>query len=765
MKKNISLTIVVLAAILCGCHKEVQTPSQLFEFAGQRYATLQDAIDAAVASEPADSIVILANVQTPGARIPANYTGTVTLDLAEHTMEISSGGIELTNSFLTIYGRNGKLVSSDPAIPLISTRRSDDSEDFSVKIDGRVELTAKELLDANSDIFVTPEFDGSLNGNVKLTNCALLIYSNNCTVQIPNLKADGVCPDGMKAAVYYVNEDEIGRNNADSHQHRYEVIQTRDADCIRPQVITYRCAECGFINTVQTNDALAPCDPHNLIHMPAKAATYEEDGCIEHWVCPKCHKAYSDPDARNKLDGGPVIFAGRWISGNQDFRDISRLMENPDNPSNGPFWMDVLNTVTGIAGFGSGLITGILSLVLGPSSKDMSAEFQRVNEKLDAINTKLDGIKNDLARIMEAVKTVPDIVEYNNRLGKLSHLRAESAGVSKLINTILKDTSKDAQQQEKEISALVSDWSQSKYYGADLDQLTRDLMRTFVERKYNGLNYPETLQNIMATICWWEHDGYNVRYMILANDMSAVSCAYLLSILYIKSVKEYASEDKREMDFKAIQEEYKAYVKAIDDEFKRIDDRNEKYRVYCHGGLTFKRDVVIPDFWATVYKNPDDFVFPRLNQENKAAESCEKLLERVGLSKGFMTTEMARELYQHYHDQPGAQPTTVISILKDTVGFRNFPDVLCHVVTDTHAGFDNTNGDSALPNYRMFHWEIYRGKTQSDRFGIRTAIDYMGYDSYRDITEAAAISSYSSGKISIWGTRVLTNWIAPVLAD
>lgn len=274
------------------------------------------------------------------------------------------------------------------------------------------------------------------------------------------------------------------------------------------------------------------------------------------------------------------------------------------------------------------------------------------------------------------------------------------------------------------------------------------------------------LEEVANCSYMWEHEGYNFRYQSMARDVMLSSISYLMACHYVSSVKEYRDENLRARELQTMKDDYKVYTDAVKAELDRIKDRDAKYRRLNTHKITFERCAKSYDFynWFETHRGR---TFPRENQDGRAVDSCESILRDLGLDKDLgLTAQMAKEIY-NYYNRKNKTSVSIYTILRDSVGFyalasRFDPDI---IFTKNDDGFGHENGDSAIPTYKIFHWESYRSSTGNDYFGIRSGLTDAANTQNYNIMLHCDINSRSSGVINRLGTKTRWYWCTLVKVE
>ena len=145
----------------------------------------------------------------------------------------------------------------------------------------------------------------------------------------------------------------IARKAGPEHVHVLEHKMAIEATCsYYGRVDHYYCSACkkSFADaqaTQELDEVYLPRLPHDLKHVPAKAATYEEEGNIEYWVCQNenCGLIFSDESARTQLTKPETVIPVRVKPDDPD--------DPPDDPDDPPYVVvqPVEQTITGTGSY------------------------------------------------------------------------------------------------------------------------------------------------------------------------------------------------------------------------------------------------------------------------------------------------------------------------------------------------------------------------------------------------------------------------------
>lgn len=117
---------------------------------------------------------------------------------------------------------------------------------------------------------------------------------------------------------YIVSGSGLNQNQDGSfgvHAHSLQVVDAQDPSCTEEGNAKYwQCAICGDCfkdeNGTQPTtpeEMSIPATGHQLVHVEASDPTGTQDGNIEYWTCPVCHKYFSDAAGKTEIDPSSVV--------------------------------------------------------------------------------------------------------------------------------------------------------------------------------------------------------------------------------------------------------------------------------------------------------------------------------------------------------------------------------------------------------------------------------------------------------------------------
>lgn len=745
-----------------------------FTLNGVGYFDLQQAVDAATAlkSEGTANIVLAYDATGKGAEINKNCEDDIVIDFGQffYTLEPGSS-LTVSDNLLQLKGNGGGIKTSDGTPAIIAADSCLVALCDGLSIDADVAISAK-----NGQI-VTFAFTGAVSGNMILDGSEFSLFDAQCRIHVPTLVVKGsnaafhadteeespyytVSVDSLASDLSYpvtsVRDNIVHVGNSKVHVHDMECVQV-PGTCLLPGRIDMTCRKCGY-QTSKALESYGHCLAENLVHHEAREATELVCGNIEFWECMLCGRIYADKDGKKELTDGALSIAEAFTLDNNILRGLDGVLD----------WDDEFDTTK--VGPGTGIFLSILGLAgtIGFGVPSLVVEkdgekWQQVNDKLDAIKAQLDLIDKKVDKILYEIQAIPCKTEINSRSKELEFLKTMTSNAFEVISDITKSSATEEEKTQK-IKDVVNDWIKPTYKGDHAQDLTQAMINSYFARP-TGMNYPEMYGVFVNGVSRWEHEGYNLRYQMMLNDLSVVGRAYALTGVYLQNFAEFSSEEMRDKQVKSLKESFGSYAKAVEDELNRIKERDGKYRVYNPEHVTFDRTVKSYDFHKW-FENHRDSCFPRDNSDGKAVASCNQILADYGLNHGYITGDQARSIYA-MHNRNNAEKVSIYKILADSVGFYNCPSKFDPdiIFTMKDGVFSHENNDSAIPVYKMWHWEAYRSRNDHDFFGIRTCLNKEANEENHNILYDCDINSRSSGKINKLGSMTKWNWYTIVVAQ
>ena len=172
------------------------------------------------------------------------------------------------------------------------------------------------------------------------------------TCTTPGTKAHYKCTDENCGKLF---SDKYGQHEITSEDivvpakgHDLEEHKGVAATCTEAGYETYyKCKTCGkyFSDPDGKNEIQGPVvipalghDKENLVHHPYKAATRDNDGNYEYWVCPRCGKYFSDEDCTKEVKPVEVIIpaiGAAKLGEEAQLNDLKYVVTNPSTDGTG----------------------------------------------------------------------------------------------------------------------------------------------------------------------------------------------------------------------------------------------------------------------------------------------------------------------------------------------------------------------------------------------------------------------------------------------
>ena len=463
---------------LASCGKDtVMTEDGAFEFNGTGYASLQEAVDAALASQTDigsgnGNIILVKDAYGDGAVVEDGFSKTLCIDFGSYSYTLSSGkSIETGNTSAFIKGSGGELVGYGRVLG---------STGGELLLDGKVDILGD--LETSSYTRFCEGYTGTFFGNITILDEDLYVSTLKGAVRIPTLTVSGAdsffmadtwsVPDSPVVIAKLVagNASDSGKavspvsancegsvkiaSGGTPHVHTY-ITKTIESDCMNLSRDEHICKDCGFVYVDNFGEEPGNCPKALLKFIPAQPATETSGGSISYWECPLCGRRYADPEGNNEITGNTNVLSGNY------FADYA-LLHMLDDELN---WRNEFTTdlqlvpaaeITGlvftIAGFVLSAAFGIEGLVSTDDDK-----WDEVNVKLDRMQESLDRIEYKIDQLAKKIDIIPykDLILSRNE--KLNFLTAKSVVAFRLIDDYLKDESLSDEAKKDKIALVLND--------------------------------------------------------------------------------------------------------------------------------------------------------------------------------------------------------------------------------------------------------------------------------------------------------------------
>jgi len=756
---------------LCASCKNSDEPGRKelpFKFNGQAYRTLNEAVNAALDTESLSTPVISLAADASGSGVVmTDYSGrSIIFDFLNHTYKLNQGGQFLLGDNNVVFTGDGggiKCQGTDWAIR---------GEGGNILVNRNFNLSGGNIIRSSSEVYVESSFRGSLSGNILVDKTQMYIFSSNCKISIPYLAVKGQdatlsvdTGDGSTGEIIKIGRVDsdveypvvsVGRgsvkiNDGIVHIHHLSEEIT-SGNCVTPARIHQFCHECGYERLLSYNEEqYGSCNSAEFIHYQASEGDELNFGNVEYWQCPLCGRYYSDPEGKDEMVDGPFTFPEIYdlaylllhqFDGQLDWtKEFGQFSQSND-----------VGLIIGILGTIATVAFGIEALIDNPKS------FDEINDKLDKMKVQLDQIQSSINILLKQMQKLISAEPIRTRCKYTDNLKVKSRTAFTVIADELHST-KSTSDKKKEIKNVVADWNKEQLFGFKPSELTRTLIRDFCNKdQISGMTVTKMYEQLVNGATKWEHDGYNMRYQMLLNDLFTSGISYILTGIYIKEVADYQSEAFRNKELEILTNEFDNYSKEIKKELELIKYRDDNFRHLTPKNITYDREVSgIYDFYSW-FKNNRSYCFPRNNHNGVAVRSCNVILKDNGLSGvDYITSEQAKFIYSMYNKKD-SPVVPLYRILADTVDFigcpsSSDPDL---IIAKNDGGFGHEDGDSAIPVYKIFHWESYRSSCGNDYFGIRSCLDERGNEVNHNILFKCDIQSRDTGNIKDIGKP--TKW-------
>ena len=769
-------TILFVLSALCltmSCTKDSpkddpkkETYEGHFECRGVTYETLQDAVDACVASGEFSEITLIGNVKDDGAVIPDLYDNCVMLNLSAFKYVLNEGKcLDFGNNDAILMAGGGGIEGNGVII-----KSAGEGLSFCDNI------IIKGNIVASSDVCFEEDFLGKFEGSLSLDGgnaffsseyadmhiIDLTTKGSDAGIQVFNAPKGGIRIDNVisdtKCPVCAMKEGLVEiKSGATPHVHKFSKSNETPADCCTHSHYTMSCPECGYqyVEYAEDEEEYGPCNPENLVYVAAQSATTTDLGYTERWLCPFCGKAYADKGGKTLLEDGGMLLPTSLLL-DYDVRDyFGHAMNDLFQPTNGST-LAILGIVLSLVN----LFNGISSLLPNTYWSDLNGQLAEMSRKLDEINKKLDAVLT----LINAQQSFNMINERYAQINAIAPLTTST--FNNIANIFASGSTMTEKERIQEIKANVELWHNHDG-GPKIGKfgpLSERLLSQYPDAAlFGGRTIPKMYEIGANTAFLWEHDGYDFRKLLNTKDMIFTCYSSILEMIYVSDVVKYPKEYMREDAIRIIKNRFKLYGNELMRDFERMDSRKDKVRRLNTSNITFSKEIcwVDPYCWFLGnWKNRDVCRLPRDDKYKEISiKTCNTIMSSNMLDMPF-TTEMAKTIY-NYYSRNGKKNLDFKKIMVDSAKFTpsSNPPYLypysnneSYLVTNNgDKNFGHFGGDSALPFYNIFYWKASKS-SRRDYLGLRTCLDEHANPEQRTILPNCIIDSHRRGHIKDLGS-------------
>lgn len=765
MRKMLFFAAVILAAVSCDKNGDIPQEGMPFEFGGKEYATLREAVNAVSGLETIESLpVVYLKQSATGDGLVTSIEKPVIfeLNLGGHSYTLSGDNSIDIRAGSGMYLRgNGGYILSGSGSPALS------DEGLFLYLQDDVSVVAPYAVKAeNSMVYLSDSFTGHLSGDVYLEHTVMTVLSAGKGVEIGRLTVMGenlsdasldcrnttgcVSLQAVTTTHRYpvVAVDASLVKGIDAHVHSFSPEEHHPATCCLEDYTVKTCSVCGYVHRdfSRGSGKFGPCDPKDLVHMDAVEAVSPMPGSVEHWLCPHCGRAYSDPAGEHLLSSGPTLFPENYCLDDLKMHAGDDLFPWQYSSTK------VAGLILGIAGLV--LTGGIAILQTGMSQEgDILNKLDDVKKDLGTMQMKMDALKTDLDRVQSAIGLLDTKIDY---------LTAEVKAIGDMILSKLDELAHNEEQKNflalsdkyekylRELNTLQkeaeSTWKRIQTYAesGEVNQLqlaidlwngnytdrTFELLRDFASD--GSLTYLKCVYDYSNYLFPWEHETYDFIFQNLTRYVTMLTQASVVTSLCINmnsKIDRIGKVDK----INELSDLYANLEKALESAAEANQFRDETYRrlnlaTYSTSRVTFYRDcMALPNTWFQDWiKSRGVVYFPGDNVGGWSVDSYRQMMGDVfGTPGSYITNDQVALFYNYYKIKNGSEPTYVQVALESEVKFNrpelgsNFYNYFC---PSFETVFSNYNFDPSLPSIGMLDWTDYTGYSGgvSNTFYINT---------------------------------------------
>jgi len=347
------------------------------------------------------------------------------------------------------------------------------------------------------------------------------------------------------------------------------------------------------------------CVSDSLCHHKAKAATFNEFGCIEYWECPECCRFYRDKEMQDAVTGTPLLLPLKYAKFKKAIGDLygddeafleevevnlkknSLINTLPANAKRGLSTRaeedgSSYKTAFSLIAKSALLLYRVASGTKGYVEATNTDGYGGRKETLDSIfvliediEVTIDEMDAKMDEISDLVNSiyydVPELINYstaiNDRYRSLSDLYSETTATLLMMDKYQDSfptpvSQADSVQLESLWKSAVKEWGD--YNNGYYLKMTEDLLAkyTYPLATHPELNYPQVLKAFTNYYTAIESEGYAFRGLILCVDALEMAEAYLLYSLYYYYLDNLSEAYKQKILDKA-KSDYESYLAAM----------------------------------------------------------------------------------------------------------------------------------------------------------------------------------------------------------
>lgn len=678
-----------------------------FAINGQKYNTLQDAVQAAAATGDEGTVIKLTS-NTSGDGFTVNQ-GIINIDFGPYTYYLNAGkAITANSSFVAMTGTGGTLKGNGTVI------KCDES---ALDIEGNLNITGD--INAKETVYCGffEDYSGSFTGNVNLDDAYMYVESDKAMLNIETLTTKNSGLNVAQAKSVNINSVANDAKNqfpvtsnvsgvvtvksgAEVHVHKYGAGEP--FSCADPSVMVKSCTECDHFEIYmdENNTKLAACKVELLEHVAAVAPTATEWGNVEYWECHECGKYYADAQAKQALDPSTIMVEPKTILDLDDFINPfeaqTRLAINKET---------IEKAVEGVTKAVE-IVTSISNFLNGEPDEETLMQ-----EKIAAMDAKLDQILDDLSDIKGQINKLTDVVkaeiagaQLNVRMSSLEDLET-ALSKFKLLHQVIDNYGIDSD----EVLEILDEWNTGN---TQRYLTTQQLAKDYAPKDATLSGVNKMWEAVLKTQVQFEHEGYGPRMTSLIHDAYIIQYSAVMAALYIGFAKP-SSEIVIADDLENLQESLDRYKKGLQAAYDNMSDRSGKYIVFYDSNektVTFNKVLSDINVRKTIVDNKTVCKF---KHDVHVTGGCNTytISQMAGLAPAFDQTFVLKVL-RHYSPKTGSGITPVQALEK--CGFKGTAKPVAMYMGDKHE--HRGSGVACCGN---FYWRALRGSNTDDWLKFR----------------------------------------------
>lgn len=588
---------IVGVATLASCSKDddkgvPQNVQGAFAIGGQKYNTLQDAVNAVMSSQDETAVITL-TTSTTGDGFTVK-DGILNIDFGQNIYYLNPGKtLNLDNSIVSMTGKGGELVGEGT---IVKGSESGLSFEGNLNIEGDMDVKSMDYFGFIED------YSGVYSGSVNLNETYMYVEADKAVLNINTLNPVNSTLNVISAKSVNVGNVVKGSSNfpvcsavadvvkvnggATVHVHKYGAGVP--VSCASTEHMAKTCSECEdvILYIDENNTKLGSCHAELLEHVEGVAATETTWGNVEYWECPLCGAYYSDEHAQNIL--APQNIMIKPVS-SVDFRKFgyASAASATRAPINPEVIKKVISGITKVVQFATEIYKAIDNRA---TEEQLFMDLiENMNEKLNEIKDMLKNVQQDLDDLKGMVTGEAAKLTLGARMTTLKDHSTEMSSFEDIYNTLLYHGFS-----QTALATVLKNWD-----NGHRAKETIDLMNAYASLGGTKGNVDGMWKAIVTPQCPWEHEGYGARITAMQDEAGVLLYSAAMTVCYYVYAKDYqptvvdddiTEEELEELivgmklkDIKNLRETLESYQKDIEAALNVIEERDQYIYLVING--------------------------------------------------------------------------------------------------------------------------------------------------------------------------------------